>query len=133
MLNKQDIIAQLQAGSTMDEIVDNITKTINDAQDEYRVIQEKEEADAKRIAEEAKEADRVAAAKREAVNMMLDGLCDYLVASGEDEILEELHQIETEKVVEMIDSSLEVTRNLIKLKDVQFAASPFYIFNKWFS
>ena len=129
MISKEDIIARLQDGDTMDEIVDDITKTINDAQDEYRVIQEKEKARAASQAEE----ERIAAAKYEAACMMLDGLCDYLVATGDDELLEEVHQVEIDKVIEMIDSSLELSKRLIKLKSVEFAETPFKFFGKWFS
>jgi hypothetical protein len=115
----------------MDEIVDDITKTINDAQDEYKAIQEKEEAEARAIAEKAKEADRVAAAKYEAACVMLDGLCDYLVATGEDELLEEIHRVEISKVVELVDSSIELTKSLIKLKDVRIKVMPFNFLGKW--
>lgn len=130
MINKQDIITRLQAGSTMDEIVDDITKTINDAQDEYKAIQEKQE-EARKLEAEAKEVDRVVAAKYEAACMMLDGLCDYLVVTGEDELLEEIHQVDIGKVVELVDSSIELTKSLIKLKDVQIEVAPFNFLGKW--
>ena len=131
MIDKYDIIARLQAGDTMDEIVDDITKTINEAQDEYKEIQEKQE-EAKKLEAEAKEADRVVAAKYEAACMMLDGLCDYLVVIGEDELLEEVHRVEIGKVVELVDSSIELTKSMMKLKDVQFEVSPFNFLGKWF-
>ena len=125
MFTKNDIIARLQNGDTMDEIVDDITRTINDAQDEYRVIQKKEEAEAKARAASQVEEERIAAAKYEAACMMLDGLCDYLVVIGEDELLEEVHRVEMGKVVELVDSSIELTKSLIKLKNVQFADRAF--------
>ena len=132
MIDKYDIIARLQNGDTMDEIVDEITEVINDAQDEYRVIQEKEEAEAKARAASQAEEERIAAAKYEAACMMLDGLCDYLVATGEDELLEEIHRVEIGKVVELVDSSIELTKSLVKLKDVQFEVAPFNFLGKWF-
>lgn len=120
MIDKQDIIARLQNGDTMDEIVDDITKTINDAQDEYKAIQEKEEAEARAIAEKAKEADRVAAAKRGAVDDMLDALCDYLMVSEAFDMLEDLREVDTDKVVEMLDGSIRFARSLEAMKNLEF-------------
>lgn len=120
MIDKHDIIARLQNGDTMDEIVDDITKTINDAQDEYKVIQEKEEAEARALAEEAKEADRVAAAKRAAVDDMLDALCDYLMAVEAFDMLEDVHEADPDKVIEMLDGSIKFARTLEAMKNLEF-------------
>jgi hypothetical protein len=120
MIDKHDIIARLQNGDTMDEIVDDITKTINDAQDEYKAIQEKEEAEARKLAEEAKEADRVAAAKRAAVDDMLDALCDYLMAVEAHDMLEGLHEVDTDKVIDMLDGTIRFARSLEAMKNLEF-------------
>ena len=120
MLNKQDIIARLQSGDTMDEIVDDITKTINDAQDEYKAIQEKEEADAKRLAEEAREADRIHSAKSAAVDDMLDALSDYLVAAEAYDMLEDLHEVDVDKIIEMLDGSIRFARSLAAMRNLEF-------------
>ena len=120
MIDKYDIIARLQAGKTMDEIVDDITKTINDAQNEYKAIQEKEEAEAKRLAEEAKEADRIDNAKRAAVDDMLDALSDYLIAVEAYDMLEDLREVDTEKVIEMLDGSIRFARSLMAMRNLEF-------------
>ena len=108
MISKEDIIARLQAGSTMDEIVDDITKTINDAQDEYKAIQEKESIDV--------EAARVENAKQEAVCMIIDGICDYLVAVGDDELLNEMHEMTVGELVKAVDAMYGITKSLKKLE-----------------
>ena len=129
MFDKVDIIARLQAGETMDEIVEAITTTINEAESEYRIIQEEQE----KLAQADAEMERAHAAKREAILVMLDGLCDYLVASGEDEFLKELHDVDEARIMEILDSSIKLTKSLSSLKAVEFADSPFDMFVKMFA
>ena len=113
MFTKEDILARLQNGDSMDEIAKEMTDALNAAQADYEsAIQ----ADA--------EANRVRDAKRVAVDMILDGLCDYLVAAGKDEHIEDIRDIDTDDVVEMLDSAIELTETLDKLKDLEFVKMP---------
>ena len=110
---KEDILARLQNGDTVDEIAKEMADALNEAEAEKKAL------DAELAAKE-KEETRVLEAKRVAVNDMLDAVCDYLVASGEGDFIEDLKDIDTDKVIEMLDGSIEMAKSLEKLKDLQF-------------
>lgn len=108
MLDKQDIIARLQDGDTMDQIVEEITDVVNAAANEYEQIQEEAKMDI--------EAARLENAKREAVCMMVDGLCDYLVAVGDNELLEEIHKITVGDLVNTVDTIYNMSKTIKELE-----------------
>lgn len=116
MFDKADILARLQNGDTIEDIAKEMTDALNDADQAFQ------EAEAKRLEEENRtsEQKRVRAAKSAAVDMMLDAVCDYLVAAGEDELLNEIHEVNTEKVIDLLDGTIEMTKSLEKLKGLQF-------------
>lgn len=118
MFTKEDILARLQNGESIDEIAKEMTDALNAADAQYQ--EETIKANAEKL-----EAERVKEAKRAAVDMMLDGLCDYLVAAGEGELLEDLKDADTDIVVDMIDSAIELTKTLEKLGNLEFAGLPF--------
>ena len=110
---KEDILARLQNGETAEDIALEVATALNEAEAEKKAL------DAEKVAKEREEA-RVSAAKRVAVNDMLDAVCDYLVAAGEDDFIKDIKDIETDKVIEMLDGSIEMAKSLEKLKDLQF-------------
>jgi hypothetical protein len=110
---KADILARLQDGDTVDEIAAEMAAALNEAEAEKKAL------DAELAAKE-KEETRVLEAKRAAVNDMLDAVCDYLVAAGEGDFIEDLKEIDTDKVIEMLDGSIEMAKSLEKLKGLQF-------------
>ena len=110
---KEDILARLQNGDTVDEIAAEMANALNEA------TAEKETLDAEKAAKE-KEETRVLEAKRVAVDGMLDALCDYLVAAGEGDFIKDLNEIDTDKVIEMLDGSIEMAKSLEKLKELEF-------------
>lgn len=113
MFTKEDILARLQNGDSMDEIAKEMSDALNAAQADYEsAIQ----ADA--------EANRVRDAKRVAVDMILDGVCDYLVAAGKDKLIEDIKDIDTDDVIDMLDSAIELGETLDKLKDLEFIKMP---------
>lgn len=113
MFTKADILARLQNGDSMDEIVKEMSDALNAAQADYEsAIQ----ADV--------EANRIKEAKRAAVDMILDGVCDFLVASGKDKLIEDIKDIDTDDVVDMLDSAIELGETLDKLKDLEFVKMP---------
>ena len=116
MLDKAQLIARLQDGDTMDQLLDELTQDLNAAEKEYQ------ESEAKRIEEEkrAEEENRVYNAKRAAVDDMLDALCDYLVAAEALDMLEEIHEVDTDKVIEMLDGSIKFARTLEAMKNLEF-------------
>ena len=113
MFTKEDILARLQNGDSMDEIAKEMSDALNAAQADYEsAIQ----ADV--------EANRIKEAKRAAVDMILDGVCDFLVASGKDKLIEDIKDIDTDDVVDMLDSAIELGETLDKLKDLEFVKMP---------
>ena len=116
MFTKEDILARLQNGDSMDEIAKEMSEILNEAEADYESAKQ---ADA--------EATRVMNAKRVAVDGMLDCLCDFLVAAGEDELIEDLKDVDTDVVVDMLDSAIELAKTLEKLGNLEFAGLPFPI------
>ena len=113
MFDKADILARLQNGDSMDEIAKEMTDALNAAHADYESAKQ---ADA--------EATRVMNAKRVAVDGMLDCLCDFLVAAGEEEMIEDLKDVDTDVVVDMLDSAVELAKTLEKLGNLEFAGLP---------
>ena len=110
---KEDILARLQNGETADDIALEVATALNAAEAEKKAL------DAELAAKE-KEETRVLNAKRTAVDDMLDAVCDYLVASGEGDLITDIKDIETDKVIEMLDGSIEMAKSLEKLKELEF-------------
>ena len=110
---KEDILVRLQNGDTVDEIAAEMADALNEAEAEKKAL------DAELAAKE-KEETRVLEAKRVAVDDMLDAVCDYLVASGEGDFIKDLNEIDTDKVIEMLDGSIEMAKSLEKLKGLEF-------------
>ena len=107
---KADILARLQDGDTVDEIAAEMANALNEAEAEKKAL------DAAKEAEET----RVLNAKRVAVDNMLDALCDYFVAAGYGEYTKDIAKIDTEQIVKLLDSSIEMGKGLEKLKDLEF-------------
>lgn len=110
---KEDILARLQNGETADAIASEMAAALNDAEAEKRALDEKKAA-------KEKEETRVLEAKRAAVDNMLNAVCDYLVASGEEDLVTSLRDIETDTMIEMLDDSIKMAKSLEKLKELQF-------------
>ena len=118
MFTKEDILARLQKGDSMDEIAKEMSETLNAANAEYQ--EETIKANAEKL-----EAERVMNAKKVAVDGMLDCLCDYLVAAGEEELVKELNKVETDTVVKMLDSSIELAKTLENISSLEIAGLSF--------
>ena len=112
MFTKNDILARLQNGETADNIAQEMADALNEAQAEKSAL------DAEKVAKAAEET-RVLNAKRVAVNSMLDAVADYLVVAGEEDLVKELAEIKTDKVIELLDGSIEMAKSLEKLKNLQ--------------
>lgn len=59
-------------------------------------------------------------AKRAAVDHMLDAICDYLMAAEAFDILEEVHEADTDAIIEILDSSIKFARTLEAMKNLEF-------------
>lgn len=120
MFDKAKILARLQRGDTIEDIAKEMTDALNDADKAYQESEAKRLEEQKRITAFEQEQKRVHAAKSAAVDMMLDAVCDYLVAAGEDKLLDEIQEIDTEKVIGLLDGSIEMAKSLEKLKGLEF-------------
>ena len=110
---KEDILARLQNGETAETIATEMANALNEATAEKKAL------DAEVAAKEKEEA-RVLEAKIVAVNDMLNALGDYLIAAGEGDLVGELKEIKTDKVIEMLDGSIEMAKSLERLKNLEF-------------
>ena len=110
MFNKEDILARLQNGDSADAIAQEMAAALNEAQTAF------DEAKAKAKVE----ADRVLNAKRAAVEIILDGASDYLIAAGEEDLQKEIKNIEIDKLIKLLDESIEMGKSLEKLKNLEF-------------
>lgn len=113
MFTKEDILARLQNGETTDAIAAEMAAALNEAEAEKKAL------DAEKVAKE-KEKTRVLEAKRVAVDNMLDAICDYLVASGEGDLIKDIKDIETDTMIDMFDDAIGVAKSLEKMKDLEF-------------
>ena len=113
MFTKEDILARLQNGETTDAIAAEMAAALNEAEAEKKAL------DAEKVAKEKEEA-RVLDAKRVAVDNMLDAICDYLVASGEGDLIKDIKDIETDTMIDMFDDAIGVAKSLEKMKDLEF-------------
>lgn len=113
MFTKEDILARLQNGETTDAIAAEMAAALNEAEAEKKAL------DAEKVAKE-KEETRVLEAKRVAVDNLLDAVCDYLVASGEGDLITDIKDIETDTMIDIFDDAIGVAKSLEKLKDLEF-------------
>ena len=113
MTTKEDLIARLQNGDTVDQIAEEMTKALNDAKAEY-------EAETKRKEEEKAKEDAIYDAKIDAAAAILDGFCDYLVAAGEDELLKDVGAVTENELIHTIDDVIDAYHMLDKMKDLEF-------------
>lgn len=113
MFTKEDILARLQNGETVDSIASEMANVLNEAEAEKKAL------DAANAAK-AEEETRVLNAKRAAVDNMLDAVADYLIAAGEGDLVKKVAEIQTDKVIEMLDGTIEMAKSLEKLRELQF-------------
>ena len=108
--NKADIIARLQKGEKIEDIANELSTALNDAEADYKASE----------AQKAAEAGRIENAKREAVKMMIDGACDYCMAVDEEKLLAELHEVDIDALVAAIDSFIGMFKALASLETLEF-------------
>lgn len=112
MFDKADILARLQKGDKIEDIANELSTALNDAEADYKAIQEKEKSEF--------EAARVNGLKLEAAASILGGLVDYCTAVGKDDVVAEIKKITMEQVVDLLDQSLDLVVVLNELKNLEF-------------
>jgi hypothetical protein len=120
MYTKENLLARLQNGETVDAIAAEMTEILNSALAEQKIL------DAKREEEEkaAKELARQEQAKRQAALGIVDAVIDYMLTIGEEEFVEQLREVDSDELIEMLDSMVEMVKALESLKNLEFEVTP---------
>ena len=116
MFDKTDILKRLQNGETAEAIAKEMSDALNEAMSEQKAIAEEKKALEAKRAEE----DRIYAAKREAVCSIIDGFCDFLMASDNADLVAEMQEVDPDKMVRMLDNMIEFASGLERLTQLQF-------------
>ena len=111
MFTKNDIIARLESGTPVEAIADEMAQALNEAQVEYAKSQEEA-----RIKDE--KAMKLRNAKREVMEVILDGFSDYLYVCGEEGFMDELAECNIDELIEGFDAKLELAKGLKGIKPV---------------
>ena len=119
-INKADILKRLQSGESIEDIAKEMSTALNDAKDEFEILEAKRIEEEKNAEMKRNEEVRVYNAKREAMMGIIDAFCDYAVAAGDNELLEELHEIDPDELMAMIDEMMGIVMALEKVKHLQF-------------
>ena len=131
MFNKDDILARLQNGDSVDEIATEMANALNAAKTSY------DEAEAKRIEEEKKMAEAQAKLnqekeeKRAIIQRIIDAFADYAELIGKQDTADKLDAIEDndlDDLVEAIDAMVELVEMTEKLKVLEYG-NPFGFMN----
>ena len=124
MFNKDDILARLQDGDSVDAIATEMANALNAAKTAY------DEAEAKRI-EEEKKIDQEKKAKRGYVVRIIDALADYAEHFGKKEIADKLDAMtddDYDGLAEAIKAMIELVEMADKLKVLEYS-NPFAFAN----
>ena len=116
MITREEIMKELAAGNSIEDIANAITNTINEANITYQK-QVKEEAEA------AAKVEAVKCAKRAAMWDVVSALANYADVSGLDieEFFDGLTDEQLDDYCQQIDAMLEFAKSMAKLADLQFA------------
>ena len=117
MITREEIMKELAAGTSIEDIASAITNTINEANVAYQK-QVKEEAEA------AAKVEAVKLAKREAMWDILSALANYADVAGIDvaEFFDErMSDEQLDDYCNQVDAMLEFAKSMAKLADLQFA------------
>ena len=116
MFNKDDILARLHYGDSVDEIATEMATALNAAKTAY------DEAEAKRI-EEEKKIVQEKEIKRSSVVRIIEAFADYAKLMGKREIADKLGAMtdnELDDVAEAFDAMIELTEMAEKVKLLEF-------------
>ena len=127
MFNKDDILARLQNGDSVDEIATEMANALNAAKTSY------DEAEAKRIEEEKKIAEAQAEnqKKRAIIQRIVDAFADYAEIIGKQDIADKLDAMEDndlDEIAEAIDAMIELAEMAEKFKVLEYG-NPFTFVN----
>ena len=112
--SKEDILARLRNGDSVDQIAEEITKNLNDAKVEY-------EEEAKRIEEEKAKEEATAETKVAAAEKIKEGVMDYLQATPDTwDMVKDIEKTSVDELVKSIDDIINMVKQLEKIKQLEF-------------
>lgn len=124
VITREEIMKELAAGRSIEEIADAITNTINEANVAHQKKMKEEAEAAAKAAEEQAKADAVKVAKREAMWDVLSALANYADVAGIDvaEFFDErMSDEQLDDYCNQIDVMLEFAKSMAKLAELEFA------------
>ena len=125
MFNKDDILARLQNGDSVDEIATEMTNALNAAKTSYDEAEAKRIEEEKRIAEAQAKLDTEKATKRLAIQKLVDGFADLADIVGKHDIADKLDEL-TDKglddIAEAIEALFELAEMTEKFKVLEYGS-----------
>lgn len=109
MFDTNEIMNRLRAGEDPETLAAEMADALNAATTAIKV--EQDEAAAKDYLEDC---------KREAAAGIIDALCNYLSVVGEEEYLQEVDKLDEDKLVRLLDGSIEMAKKLEEVKSLEF-------------
>ena len=127
MFNKDDILARLQNGDSVDEIATEMANALNAAKTSYDEAEAKRIEEEKRIAEAQVKIDAENQKKRAIIQRIIDAFADYAELIGKQDIADKLDAMEDndlDELVEAIDAMIELAEMAEKFKVLEYG-NPF--------
>lgn len=123
MFNKDDILARLHDGDSVDDIATEMAAALNAAKTAYDEAEAKRIEEEKRIAEAKAKADQEKVEKRVAVQRIVDAFANYAELFGKQEYADKLDAMsddELDEIVEAMDAMIELVEMADKLKVLEY-------------
>ena len=110
MFDKADILARLQKGDKIEDIANELSTALNNAEADYKAEQVAKDLETKRVED----------AKDKACHRMLEGFADFYAAVGEEELVAEIKEIDITGVKEALEQSVDLIKALRSLSNLEF-------------
>ena len=123
MFNKDDILARLQNGDSVDEIATEMANALNAAKTSYDEAEAKRIEEEKRIAEAQAKAEAENQEKRAIIQRIVDAFADYANLIGKQDIADRLDAMEDsdlDEIIEATDAMIELVEMTEKFKVLEF-------------
>ena len=123
MFNKDDILARLHDGDSVDDIATEMATALNAAKTAYDEAEAKRIEKEKRIAEAKAKADQEKVEKRVAVQRIVDAFANYAELFGKQKLADKLDAMsddELDEIVEAMDAMIELVEMADKLKVLEY-------------
>ena len=131
MFNKDDILARLQNGDSVDEIATEMANALNAAKTSYDEAEAKRIEEERRIAEVQAKANQEKEEKRALIDNILEDIIAYLEYTGHQDMAKQLIELADEDVdnlADALDAMIELAEMAEKFKVLEYG-NPFGFMN----